>query len=242
MAALMVFGAVCYLQKAGTIWEVQGDRQSTRTYAMLSRVQLAVEYYYGFFPTNEQHVGEIVRMYIPMDRSGAYWRKAFDEQGRLLDGWGRPFVVTVESNGTVLVVKSLGRNGLDDGGKGDDMVLVETLPGWEPGEDPKAIRTQAMLRRAELTLEHLPQNAPVPTNEHQLVEIVRKYFPIAVHTLNWRTSLEKQRRLLDGWSRPFVVTVESNGTVLAVKSLGRNGLDDGGKSDDQVYIKALDVQ
>ena len=43
-----------------------------------------------------------------------------DAEGRILDGWGNPFVIIIEEDGCRVNIISFGPNGKDDGGKGDD--------------------------------------------------------------------------------------------------------------------------
>ena len=52
---------------------------------------------------------------------------AFDAQGRLLDGWGRPFLIRTHKAGAQLRIQSLGKNGKDDGGKYDDKITINEL-------------------------------------------------------------------------------------------------------------------
>jgi hypothetical protein len=51
-----------------------------------------------------------------------------DNEGLYLDGWGRPFIIQFSADRRQVTIKSYGRNGKDDGGKGDDIVEVVTPP------------------------------------------------------------------------------------------------------------------
>jgi hypothetical protein len=51
-------------------------------------------------------------------------KKFVDKEGRLLDGWMRPFIVVTDLNAGQLTIISLGKNGKNDSGKGDDLVVV----------------------------------------------------------------------------------------------------------------------
>ncbi|MHC4377192.1 MAG: type II secretion system protein GspG, partial [Planctomycetota bacterium] len=71
------------------------------------------------------------------DRGGAYpnelgdlletndqFPKGYVTEGLdLLDGWGRSFVYQPSDDGSTYSLRSLGPNGQDDGGTGDDIVL-----------------------------------------------------------------------------------------------------------------------
>lgn len=54
-----------------------------------------------------------------------------DDRGNFLDAWGHPFVFTFSKNGSTLTIRSLGKDGVSDGGiekGGDDIVaVVESL-------------------------------------------------------------------------------------------------------------------
>lgn len=50
-----------------------------------------------------------------------------DSAGQILDSWGQPLRIDTTNTNTV-TISSLGRNHVDDGGKGDDMVVYAEPP------------------------------------------------------------------------------------------------------------------
>ena len=82
----------------------------------------------------------------------------FDEQGRFLDGWGRPFQFGIATEGYPIRIRSLGKNGRDDNGLTDDqeLVIMPSLP-----------------------------NAPTPTPPPQLPPVIVQGSPQYQNTFRW---------------------------------------------------------
>jgi hypothetical protein len=59
-----------------------------------------------------------------------------DEQGRLLDGWHHPLVF-MRVNDRDIAIKSLGKNGIDNGSEKDDIVWVVTAQKKEVRNEKK---------------------------------------------------------------------------------------------------------
>ncbi len=105
------------------------------TYNRMRTLSMALEVYtqeHRLLVSREEQIGKIMRTMQPPSKDPRHWvwEGSYDKEGRLLDAWGRPFIVTVESNGNLVVIKSLGPNGADDGGKYDDQILVKNLRRW----------------------------------------------------------------------------------------------------------------
>lgn len=58
------------------------------------------------------------------DPLGHELRGDVDGNGNYLDGWNRPFLIWPDVTGGCVVVRSVGPNGFDDGGAGDDITRV----------------------------------------------------------------------------------------------------------------------
>ena len=51
-----------------------------------------------------------------------------DENGNYLDKWGNPMELEIKESENKIFIKSLGKNGKDDGGGGDDFIMVDEYP------------------------------------------------------------------------------------------------------------------
>jgi hypothetical protein len=96
------------------------DRTSVTGTKLSHAVSAALIYRqeHGMFPTN---VADIVSIMLTssvhiVDET---W---FNAKGQLLDVWGRPVRLKLENDGYTIVMYSLGKNGVDDGGSNDDIV------------------------------------------------------------------------------------------------------------------------
>ena len=108
-----------------------------RTNVKLAALSTALRYYwteYEEFPKGD--LRELLAVLQSKNTDGQNPRKILflelrsgdlDRNGNLVDGWGHPFVLTTTDDRRKITVKSLGKNGVDDQGKPDDMV-VEIVP------------------------------------------------------------------------------------------------------------------
>jgi type II secretory pathway pseudopilin PulG len=137
---------VALLSATNLSWAmVKDSAEKSRTMATLANLRMALEYYvreYGMLPTggsqallsaltgtstDGQNPRKIVFFEFRPPRTRWYFWTVDpgdrDSTGALMDGWGRPFVWIIEPTGTRITVKSLGKNGQDDGGNPDDVTI-----------------------------------------------------------------------------------------------------------------------
>jgi len=69
------------------------------------------------------------------DLTGKEVGRWFDADGSFLDEWGRPMHLVVDALNRAIVLTSLGPNGEDDGGEGDDVVYTTAYT--PEGEEPR---------------------------------------------------------------------------------------------------------
>ncbi len=124
-------------------------RESAITQNKMSQLQTALRNYiteYGRFPHadlksmfailgGEDRDGKnpkrIVFYEYRQSKTFLFWTRDpgdFDEQGRFLDGWQRPFQFGIGAGGFPIRMRSLGKNGRDDDGLRDDRELVIMPP------------------------------------------------------------------------------------------------------------------
>lgn len=66
----------------------------------------------------------------PEPRKIIFWKSYPDflnKKGELVDGWGNPFQIKIDVMKSKILIKSLGENGTDDNGEGDDIVVTSGL-------------------------------------------------------------------------------------------------------------------
>jgi hypothetical protein len=136
---------------------VQDSAEKMRTINTLIALRMALRYYheeYGSLPKGDssailaaltatsidaQNPRRIVFFEFRPPRTRYYFwtvdRGDRHASGNAMDGWGRPLVWIIDPAGAEITVKSLGKNGKDDGGKPDDLVIIiQHLP--EPTVSP----------------------------------------------------------------------------------------------------------
>ena len=114
---LLITAAGTYVLIAPT---AHGTRAS-RTEVRLNWAKKAAGIYrerYGKFPTNATDLTSILtNETISMRAVSVHW---FDGKGHILDEWGRPIRVKLDSEGNGVRIYSCGKDGIDDGGKSND--------------------------------------------------------------------------------------------------------------------------
>jgi len=85
---------------------------------------------YGVYPTQCISVAEIFNVLSGYNEKGEnpeemsffspMQHSSIDVDIILKDGWQRPFILINHNDGTNLTIRSVGKNGIDEGGEGDD--------------------------------------------------------------------------------------------------------------------------
>jgi len=132
LSILLVLHIVCGVVMLAFWIQPVSAKPKACTTRSLSIVRAALVSYhekYGRYPTSCADYGECIQILDGLTlRDDNPQGINFLESGRqsvgtsdlLHDGWGRPFLLILKDDGTNLIVRSVGRNGIDDGGKYDD--------------------------------------------------------------------------------------------------------------------------
>ncbi len=78
-------------------------------------------------PGSLQEAIKAVQAYEQRRGERGYFTRMFPMLVRNRDAWGRPFVYELKDHGRTVVVRSLGRNGKDEKGEGDDIQSKASL-------------------------------------------------------------------------------------------------------------------
>lgn len=118
-------------------------KDKAATIVTLARLKHGLEAFhqeYGHFPVGS--VATLGRTLLGEDIGGqnpkriqmlpANFRSHIDSKGNILDSWGQPLRIEFTSSNNVMI-SSTGRNRIDDGGRGDDMVVYAEPP---PSQKP----------------------------------------------------------------------------------------------------------
>ena len=113
-------------------------KDKVETLGTLAKLKFGLEAFhreYGHFPPG--NLATLSRILLGEDIGGqnpkriqmlpAKFRSHIDSNGNILDSWGQPLRIEY-SYSNIVTISSTGRNRIDDGGRGDDMVVYAEPP------------------------------------------------------------------------------------------------------------------
>ena len=119
----------------GSVWEDISRRETSRFYNTQDQLFEFSGYLFQFDRPDSitrKSLAECVRALSADSELGPELRKDCPMLVENKDAWGRPFILSWEDQGRSLSIRSVGRNGMDESGGGDDIQV--RMPWGEEGD------------------------------------------------------------------------------------------------------------
>ncbi len=109
------------------VWLNYDDSRDVTTYRALRSFKITLNNYGSLYgriagPDLRDAVNALLK-----DKVFAQWQDSWRLVVRGTDGWGRPFIYKWQPDGKRAVIRSVGPNGIDEGGGGDDIQVVVSV-------------------------------------------------------------------------------------------------------------------
>lgn len=113
---IILFAFVTYSEASST--------KLNETRAILSSANIAINTFYldiGRYPYNDEGLGVLIKN----NNDIAGWQGPYTTKRGLSDAWRRPIIYNYDYKSQQFIVYSAGSNGIDEKGKGDDVMCTD---------------------------------------------------------------------------------------------------------------------
>jgi hypothetical protein len=126
---LAVLGAIIAYIVMTRPLPIREKAKTVSTLLLFHNVLIAYHREYHAFPSECMNAVDLIKVLSGksvngQNPKGIVFLSSFENELKLkekiIDGWGRPFIVLHHKDATNIIIRSYGRNGFDDGGDGDD--------------------------------------------------------------------------------------------------------------------------